>query len=251
MFPDAPTERGVKHIKELVKCLKDGGYIIYATCTFSLEENEMTVDNFLKSHPDFEIVEVKDTVKQNTVDGIAFDGCECENIKFARRFYPHKNKGEGQFMALLHNKNTTSSTYQKPTKKPLNNPTVITFLNDVLTDYKSENVIEMNGTPVYFTPDFEIKNTTVFSCGITIGEIKKNFLKPHHQFFMGMGDKFKRKIELSPDSEQIKKYLHGEEIETDCPDGWAVVTVDGSAVGGAKVVSGTAKNHYPKGLRIN
>lgn len=245
------AERQAEILDNAVKCLKDGGYIVYATCTFSLEENEMTIDRFLENHPDFEIMAVDPTVAKFTTDGIKFEGCKCENISYARRFYPHRAKGEGQFMALLHNKNEPAPPYQKPTKKPVDNPIITAFLNDVLTDYKSENVIEMNGTPVYFTPDFEIKNATVFSCGITIGEIKKNFIKPHHQFFMGMGDKFKRKIELSPDSEQIKKYLHGEEIETDCPDGWAVVTVGGSAVGGAKVVSGTAKNHYPKGLRIN
>lgn len=245
------AERQSEILENAAKCLKDGGYIVYATCTFSLEENEITVDNFLKSHPDFEIVEVNEAVKQNTVDGIAFDGCECENIKFARRFYPHKNKGEGQFMALLHNKNTPAPEYSKPVKKSVPNRAVIDFLDDVLTDYKRENVIELGGTPIYFTPEFLIKNATVFSCGITIGEVKKNYIKPHHQFFMGLGDKFKRKIELSPESPEIKKYLHGEEIETTCADGWAVVTVNGCAIGGAKVVSGIAKNHYPKGLRIN
>ena len=52
------------------------------------------------------------------------------------------------------------------------------------------------------------------------------------------------------ESEEIKKYLHGEEFETDCPNGWAVVMVDGCSIGGAKVVNGRAKNHYPKGLRL-
>ena len=66
---------------------------------------------------------------------------------------------------------------------------------------------------------------------------------------MAMGDKFKRKIELDPDSNEMKKYLHGEEISVECENGWAVVTVDSCAVGGAKVSNGTAKNHYPKGLR--
>ena len=60
---------------------------------------------------------------------------------------------------------------------------------------------------------------------------------------------FKRKIELSADSEDIHRYLKGEEILADCENGWAVVMVDGCAVGGAKVVSGVAKNHYPKHLR--
>ena len=245
------AERQAEILDNAALCLKNGGYIVYATCTFSLEENEMTIDRFLENHPEFEILRVNPLVEAATCDGISFEGSKCENIKYSRRFYPHKAKGEGQFMALLHNKSTPLPERVTQIKKPLSNPTVTDFLNDVLTDYKTENVTEYNGTPIYFTPEFEIKNATVFSCGITIGEVKKNFIKPHHQFFMGMGDKFKRKIELSPDSEEIKKYLHGEEIATDCPDGWAVVTVKGCAVGGAKVVSGTAKNHYPKGLRIN
>ena len=51
------------------------------------------------------------------------------------------------------------------------------------------------------------------------------------------------------DSADLLKYLHGEEIETECENGWAVVMVDGFSLGGAKVVNGRAKNHYPKGLR--
>lgn len=245
------AERQAEILENAAGCLKGGGYIVYATCTFSLEENEMTVDRFLKNHPEFEILRVNPLVESHTADGIRFNGCKCDNIHFARRFYPHRNKGEGQFMALLHNKNVHVPQYSKPIKKSVPNPTVAAFLDDVLTDYNQENITEHNGTPIYFTPEFEIKNTTVFSCGITIGEVKKNYIKPHHQFFMGLGDKFKRKIELSSNSEEIKKYLHGEEIETDCTDGWAAVTVDGVAIGGAKVVNGTAKNHYPKGLRIN
>jgi NOL1/NOP2/fmu family ribosome biogenesis protein len=94
-----------------------------------------------------------------------------------------------------------------------------------------------------------VENATVFSCGITIGEIKKNYIQPHHQLFMGLGDKFKRKIELSPESDEIKKYLHGEEFFCNAPDGWAAILVGGCSVGGVKVTNGTAKNHYPKGLR--
>lgn len=231
-------------------CLKDGGYIIYATCTFSLEENEMTVDSFLQSHPEFELVKVKDAVIESTVDGIFFEGCKTENISFARRFYPHKSKGEGQFMAVLHNKNESYGSFlKKDAKKEKIDSCVTDFLSDVLTTYEKDNVLMYNGNPVYFTPDFEIKKGTAFSCGVTIGEIKKNYILPHHQFFMAMGKDFKRKIELSSDSDELKKFLHGEEFQTDCENGWAVVTVNGCSVGGVKVVSGRAKNHYPKGLR--
>ena len=232
------------------KALKSGGYIVYATCTFSLEENEMTVDSFLQRHTEFEILPVKKSVKICTADGIKFDGCKCENIHFTRRFYPHKAKGEGQFMAVLHHKGEKSNDRAIKRKAEKIDPIITDFLDNVLTEYKPEKVTIYKGNPVYLTPDITISNGTAFACGITIGEVKKNYLLPHHQFFMGMGKYFKRKIELSPNSPEITKYLSGEEFNTDCKNGWAVVTVNGCTLGGVKVVNGVAKNHYPKGLRL-
>ena len=129
------------------------------------------------------------------------------------------------------------------------NKVITDFLDDTLASYKKENVQMYNGNPVYFTPDFPIRKGSAFSCGVTIGEVRKNYIVPHHQFFMAMGDTFKRKINLSAESDEIKKYLHGEEFETACTNGWAVVMVEGCTVGGVKVSNGRAKNHYPKGLR--
>lgn len=243
--------RQIEILENAVKTLKDGGYIIYSTCTFSLEENEMTVDKFLENHLDFELVKVKKCVEENTCDGIRFDGCKAENINYCRRFYPHKNKGEGQFAAVLHNKNPKKAVCEtKRKRKSEVGISVYDFLDDTLVSYDAEKVMMHKDTPVYFTPDFVADNATVFCCGVTVGEIRKNYIQPHHQFFMGMGKDFKRKIELPPDSPELKKYLHGEEFETVCENGWAVVTVEGCAVGGVKVVNGRAKNHYPKGLRI-
>ena len=245
------AKRQAEILDNAAVCLKDGGYIVYATCTFSLEENEMTVDAFLERHEDFELVRVTKAVEDATADGINFDGCKTENIHYTRRFYPHKAKGEGQFMAVLHNKYDSSPSYPavKVSQEKIDK-TVFDFLGSVLTDYDKDNVLMYNGNPVYFTPDFPVKKGTAFACGVTIGEIRKNYIQPHHQFFMAMGDKFQRKIELSPDSDEMKKYLHGEEIEVDCDNGWAVITTNGCSVGGVKVVSGRAKNHYPKGLRL-
>ncbi len=232
-----------------VKTLKKGGYIIYATCTFSLQENEMTIDAFLERHPDFEIVPVKENVAKCTLDGIKFDGCKCENIHYARRFYPHISRGEGQFMAVLHNKgelasnNFTTNNGAKPQKL------VTDFLNDTLVSYNPDFVCEYNGNPVYYNNRLPIVKGIAFCCGITIGEIRKNYILPHHQFFMALGNKFKRKIDLAVNSEELTKYLRGEEFDTECDNGWAVVQVDGYSLGGVKVSGGRAKNHYPKGLR--
>ncbi len=242
--------RQAEILENAVRLLKDGGTIIYATCTFSLEENEKTVDTFLKNHHDFEIVRPKEEVIAATESGIRFDGCQCDNIHYSRRFYPHKGRGEGQFMAVLKNTNEGNENVRIQ-RTPLKPDRLVTdFLDDVLTDYDASFVQSVNGTPIYFTPDFDLKGIKPFLCGVTIGEIRKNYILPHHQFFSALGKKFKRKICLSADDKRVMQFLHGEEIDVECENGFAAVLVDGVTLGGVKVVNGTAKNYYPKGLRL-
>ncbi len=243
------AKRQSEILENAVKTLKSGGFIVYATCTFSLEENEMTVDAFLEKHPEFEIVPVNERVAEKTADGIKFQGCKCENIHFARRFYPHKAKGEGQFMAVLHHKGEkTADNFRAASTKV--NKIVTDFLDDTLAEYNKEYLSEYNGNPIYYNNRLPIKDGTAFCCGVTIGEIRKNYILPHHQFFMALGHKFKRRINLSPESVELSKYLHGEEFDTETQNGWASVMVNGATLGGVKVVNGKAKNHYPKGLRM-
>ena len=258
------AHRQMQILENAAKALKVGGYIVYSTCTFSLEENEMTVDKFISSHPQFEIVPVREPIRANSEDGIAFEGCKCDNIAYTRRFYPHTGNGEGQFMAVLHDTRQAqisesarpaSGKAQKQRSSGKGNTqifdmsTVKDFLDSTLVSYDADSVKERNGMAIYFPFDFSGKEVSVFSCGINIGQVKKNYVLPHHNFFTAMGALFKNKIDLAPDSEELKKYLHGEEFEYDIADGWAVITVYGCALGGAKAVNGTVKNHYPKGLR--
>ncbi|MBR6509943.1 MAG: NOL1/NOP2/sun family putative RNA methylase [Clostridia bacterium] len=244
------ASRQTEILNNAVKALKSGGYIIYATCTFSLEENEMVVDNFLKENPDFELMPLTDRVQKATERGIKFEGCECENISFCGRAYPHKIKGEGQFVALLHNKNEPVGSYfSKPQTNYMPDKILLDFLNDTLTEFDKRAVKLYNGRPVYFPSSLSVPEGIAFSLGVTIGEIKKNYILAHHQFFTSLGKNFKRKVELSEDREKLEKYLHGEEISADVENGYVVITFNGAAVGGGKAVGGKIKNHYPKGLR--
>lgn len=231
--------------------VKEGGYLLYSTCTFSLEENEKCVNDFIKCHPEFELVPVKENVKIHTADGINFDGCDTKNIDYCRRFYPHLSKGEGQFVALM-KKNSGTGIISKRKNAleeiPKNEQKIVfDFLNETLIEYNKKAVKKYKENIVYFDSDFSVPSGVAFSCGVTIGTVKKNYVQPHHQFFMAMGVAFKRKIELSVD--EADSYLKGNTLPCSCENGWAVVTVEGCSLGGAKAVNGTAKNHYPKGLR--
>lgn len=245
------AERQKEILDNIKSLVKDGGYLLYSTCTFSLEENEMQVDDFLYNNSDFEIIPVIENVKNHTADGIFFEGCQTENINFCRRFYPHISKGEGQFIALM--KRNGGSGIEAKRKNALEDipkseqKTVFEFLDDTLISYDKKSVKKYKENIVYFEPDFDVPNGIAFSCGVTIGTVKKNYIQPHHQFFMAMGNDFKRKIELTVS--EADSYLKGNTIPCSCENGWAAVMVDGCTLGGAKCVNGTAKNHYPKGLR--
>jgi len=68
-----------------------GGYLLYATCTFSQEENEDNVEWFLKTFPDFASVEVAALS--------SFRSTRSEHACY--RLYPHQGFGAGAFCCLL------------------------------------------------------------------------------------------------------------------------------------------------------
>ncbi len=244
------AERQREILDEIKTTVKPGGLLLYSTCTFSLEENEKNVDWFLGKNDNFELIEVKDSVKEFTADGVMFDGCKEKNISRCRRFYPHIAKGEGQFIALMRKKGGFGIENLPPTA--LNDipkkeqKLIFDFLDETLVDYNKNAVKKYKENFVYFDSDFPVP-CGAFSCGVTIGSLQKNYIKPHHQFFSAMGKRFKQKIEL--DLDQAIKYIHGETVDCEFDKGWCAVTVECCPIGGAKVVNKIAKNHYPKGLR--
>ena len=82
-----------------IPLLREGGSLVYSTCTHAPEENEEVVDFALKQFPNLKLEEIKLPVKSR--DGIL----EWEDKKFskelvkARRIYPQDNDSEGFFLA--------------------------------------------------------------------------------------------------------------------------------------------------------
>ncbi len=261
-------------LENVAKCVSGGGKLIYSTCTFSLEENEMNVEWFLDTHPDFSLIEVEDGLKKVTSDGICFEGCRYDMTK-TRRFYPHVSKGEGQFIAVLERGLADGSESFDATnrrdKKKRNTPERTSReeaeLLAAARDFLKENLREgfddgvkyelvVLGSRVYLKPDISLPKYGVFAAGVCVGEVNGKRFVPHHQLFSAFGTEFLRKVRLASCSTETADYLKGMEIAVEgkiefCgkPDGWAAVLVDGCALGGGKISQGVCKNHYPKGLR--
>lgn len=227
------------------KCTAEGGYIIYSTCTFSPEENEENVKWFLENHPEFTLEKPSDNSMQASVPGIGFSEC--------RRLYPHTGDGEGQFFALFKKCDGERCDFSEKSaveRLPASELAVIKkFLSETLISLPKGDIVLFKDNAVLVPEGLPVPARVTYSCGVTLGRVEKGVFRPHHQLFSSLGHLFKNKIELFCYSEEIKKYLHGDTFNTDAPDSWACVTVDGVALGGVKVTGGVAKNHYPKGLR--
>lgn len=242
-------------LENAAELVKSGGYIIYSTCTYSLEENEMTVHDFLTRHPDYSIVPVREELRRASADGISYDGERTDCMRHARRFYSHLSRGEGQFVALLRRDDTprVPTILYKGKEKPLDKSeraVVEEFLRDTLAEPIAAKPYKVGENIVLISHGVPVPPNSVFSAGVLLGEIRKGILTPHHQFFSAYGASFKRKRELSGEPTELAKYLRGEEIDAGgVPSGWCALTYLGASVGGGKCSGGRIKNHYPKGLR--
>lgn len=263
------AERQREILGNVAKCVARGGKLIYSTCTFSLEENEMNLQWFLDNFSDFSLCDVEPELKNATSDGICFDGCRYDMTK-ARRFYPHVTRGEGQFIAVLEKSLGESSAPRekkkskkddksgRKTKQELEEIRIAEqFLKNELVAMPRGELKAINGK-IFLSPDIQLPEFGLFCAGVCVGEVVKSRLVPHHQLFSAYGELFCRKLHLSSRDERTKKYLCGEEISANgitCEtgaknEGWTAIFVDGVAVGGGKVSGGICKNHYPKGLRM-
>ena len=78
-------------IEECAKYVKNGGFLIYSTCSITLEENEMVIENFLRLNPEFSLTQTKPRIGLPGLRGLT----KCQ------RLYPHIHQCNGFFIAKL------------------------------------------------------------------------------------------------------------------------------------------------------
>lgn len=250
----ACRERQREILENAAIMLKCGGKLLYSTCTYSLEENEITVNDFLRDHPDFELCDIKESLKKATSDGIVYEGADRNDLTKCRRFYPHKADGEGQFIALMQKNGTERGEflYKDSTKAPTKDELKLAedFFSTALSEKPRGRIAKYGENLVLISHSLPIPPKSVFSAGVLIGEIRGKNLFPAHQFFSAYGNLFKLKIEL--DREEAEKYLSGEEIDTSVNNAacYCALFFGSASIGGGKISGGKIKNHYPKGLRV-
>ena len=214
--------------------VRPGGRLVYSTCTFSPEENEQAVEEFLREHPDF---------ARSPVSAPWFTQGETGSF----RLWPHKLLGEGHFAAVLRREGEPEEAWESPSGEKL--PKQWLEFARQLDIRLPEGKAVLFGGHLYWAPEGmpDIRGLKVLRPGLALGEVKKDRFEPSHALALWLKTAANTE-DIPSDSNTLREYMHGQTVPSRCK-GWCLVTVDGYSLGWGKGDGNVLKNHYPKGLR--
>lgn len=239
---EACAVRQLAILESAALALKQNGTLVYSTCTFSPEENEGVVTDFLARHSDFELIDCGQSFGRPA------------SLAKARRIFP-MDGGEGHFVAAM-KRLSSNEQYPQPyvRKKAVQADMADDLYRQIFKDRRTRS-IEQVGNSFLLLPEIlpDIRNLGVIRAGVMLGEAKTNRIEPAHAVFMAAKpQELNLTVNFAHDSPEITAFLRGEEIEVDFAlRGYAGVSVDGVMTGFGKCSNGRLKNRYPKGLRNN
>lgn len=224
------------------EALKQGGILVYSTCTYAPEENEEVIQKFLAAHEDMALVDCGTDFGRHGLSGYGI------NEALVRRIFP-MDQGEGHFIAKMVKHGEQPACPIKEIKASKVDEAVIDFMDKQgsapLNFYVQQG--KVYGRKGNF---IKLDKIRILRQGIECGEMVKNRFEPHHAFYLASVNQnyFKQSYELKAD--EIKKYLHGDVLEAELK-GYTAILYHGVGIGFAKGDGRILKNKFPKGLRIN
>ena len=224
------------------RLLKPQGRLIYSTCTYSIEENEDIIRYALQNYP-FQLIPLPHS--HQLAKGIMMDE--------AVRCYPHRFLGEGQFIALLEKQGGQPArkiSWQKTGIAPDHRQALKHFYQDTLNIDMPKHLVDNNGHIYTIAPHFpKLKGIRILRNGLYLGEVRKGRLIPAHALALTLRpEDVKRSYSFEENSEEIRRYIHGETLPGKGQSGYGVIYVDQFPLAFYKE-SSQIKNLFPKGLR--
>ena len=259
------SQRQQRILADAWDCLKEDGYLIYSTCSYSNEENEDILDHLFSQYP-CESIALSPDPAWNIVVTISN-----RSGAFGYRFYPDKTSGEGFFLAVIQKKRMVDSENQDKHAGRYSNKRVHSNkLNEYperiprsaelqIKKWMKEGLLEYIpvGDSVHalapgLANDFGLLKKSLYlkKAGIRVGKAGGQDWIPDHE--LALANYLKKDsttIEISyPDAIH---YLRGEPFDVDIPlKGWHTVGYQGLDLGWVKLLESRMNNYYPKSWRI-
>lgn len=201
--------------------LKEGGTLMYSTCSYSYEEDEENIEYLLsKTNAKLEYIE--------DFEGFFRSPKYPETI----HLFPHRFVGEGHYIAKIRkpgNNELSKDEKNIIVRKNKSKGGVSTFDEFSLNKILPKSLVELSLRPGLFLRT----------------KIGEKIIPSHHYSHYENGA---NSIELN--KEETIRYFKGESIrKNNLQDGYYLVSYIGMNIGAVHVVNNELKNLYPKGLR--
>ena len=199
--------------------LKPGGEMVYSTCSYSYEEDEEVVSYLLNN---------SDAIIKNIIENKMFYRSD---LKECIHLFPNKFPGEGHFIALI----------KKPGELIKNKATPFEFNITKQSKGKSK-IIEHYSLP---NKPIDILLEKAIRPGLFEYSLidNKKIYSHHYSHFIN------NVISYHLNENQLKKYIHGEELAINDDQKYDFVSFDNNILGVVKTKNKSLRNYYPKGLR--
>jgi 16S rRNA C967 or C1407 C5-methylase (RsmB/RsmF family)/NOL1/NOP2/fmu family ribosome biogenesis protein len=242
-------QRQQRILSDVWPALKENGVLFYATCSYSPEEDEQILDWLTESF-DAEAIDIEVPAEWGIVK------THSPNAKApGYRFFPHKLKGEGFFIAALRKHESVQSIRSPKFKSIHDNKAfqqsqhLLDVTNWLCVKSKDGNYRALCSA---HQQDYQTLSEVLYlrKAGLDIGSPAAKEWLPGHEVALSVNRSLNLPI-LHLDKEQALRYLKKEEIKlSSLTKGWYIVAYEGLGLGWIKVLENRSNNYLPKNWRI-
>lgn len=245
------SERQRRILASSLPALKTGGILFYSTCSYSVEENEQIAD-WLCEQQGMEPLDIPHSDEWG-IERSFSDKWACSGY----RFYPHKLRGEGFFLAAFRKvKETPAFDRRKAKGTAVALPRTLEKWLKPPADFVAFDL----GDDLFVFPSTRMEDLDILRrmlyirhAGICVGRLAQGEIVPHHDLALSLILHPNVPV-IDLNKEHALEYLRkGGLPSTINPGGyrgWAVASYRGARLGWMKLLQNRVNNYYPKGWRI-
>lgn len=243
------SQRQERILAAVLPALKEGGMLIYSTCSYSEEEDEQIAD-WLVAEKGMKTLAVTVPAAWNIVETAS-----AKTGAAGFRFYPNRVAGEGFFAAAFQKMEAAGvprlkeQQLVKPSRAEAATLEAFYPVPDGYTSFKQQEAIRL--FPSGFLNNLQQLASALYikKAGIEIGSIKGKDLIPAHELAVSVLDKPGLRV-ISVEKDQALQYLRRKELQLEAPVGWSLLQYSGVCLGWVKVLPNRVNNYYPAEWRI-
>jgi 16S rRNA C967 or C1407 C5-methylase (RsmB/RsmF family)/NOL1/NOP2/fmu family ribosome biogenesis protein len=227
------ARRQRKLLAAAARAVAPGGLLAYSTCTFAPAENELQVGAFLDVQPGWELADISilPGAVLAPVDGVP------DSRGHAIRFFPHRCRCEGQFIAILVAPGDPAD--HRPAvaarrKVPPQHPAWRAFAEHTLRVKFDQADVWLRGSTFYLLSSATgLPANVVLRPGLTLGRLAGSTFRPAHALAMALGPDDVSAVEALTEDE-LRDFRNGLPVRRPGPSGWVLVAMGRWPVGWAR-----------------